>query len=249
MIGKRVQLVARQTNSSNLHQNNNPHQRLPLITSKVQSTKKKSLFDKEKSCTTPKFKTKKEDDFLILRKKNLEEEESLSVKITRLLESPELDENGCGKVNIKFNHYNKSFPIYNGILKWKDIDDEYCFSFVYRGNYTRNIYFKIDHEFNYKEYIKKEEFSDYFIGLVRNEQYYVEVIEDPIAGIGAEGLRLSYKPIFSKNEEDNNIKIGNNATTLLTNDLKALKVCELTSERARDLLERRELEQILYSSN
>jgi hypothetical protein len=40
-----------------------------------------------------------------------------------------------GKVVVKFNHYNESFPIIDGVLKWKDIDEEYCFSTVYETGF------------------------------------------------------------------------------------------------------------------
>ena len=57
----------------------------------------------------------------------------------RLMQEPIAQE--CGLVRIRFNHYNKSFPIHNSILLWADVDNEYCISFVYRGNFQRNLLF------------------------------------------------------------------------------------------------------------
>ena len=36
-----------------------------------------------------------------------------------------------GEVRVKYNHYNKAFPIVNGALSWETIDDQYSFSFVF----------------------------------------------------------------------------------------------------------------------
>lgn len=36
-----------------------------------------------------------------------------------------------GEVKIIYNHYNKSFPIVDGCLKWETIDDMYAFSYVF----------------------------------------------------------------------------------------------------------------------
>ena len=33
-----------------------------------------------------------------------------------------------GEVRLRFNHYNKAFHIHNSVLKWSDVDAEYCFS-------------------------------------------------------------------------------------------------------------------------
>ncbi|KAJ1410904.1 hypothetical protein B484DRAFT_402805 [Ochromonadaceae sp. CCMP2298] len=44
-----------------------------------------------------------------------------------------------GSVRVRFNHYNKSFPLHNSVLRWSDVDEEYCFSFVYRGDFKRYL--------------------------------------------------------------------------------------------------------------
>lgn len=45
-----------------------------------------------------------------------------------------------GQVRVKFNHYNKLFAVHNGVLRWCLIDDEYCLSFVYKGNFRRDLH-------------------------------------------------------------------------------------------------------------
>jgi len=61
-------------------------------------------------------------------------------KATGLLNSPD-DGNvkTNGVIRLKFNHYNKEFKIHNSVLKWSDVDEVYCFSFIYKGNYRRDI--------------------------------------------------------------------------------------------------------------
>jgi hypothetical protein len=45
-----------------------------------------------------------------------------------------------GSVRVKFSHYSKSFPVHNGVLRWAAVDAEYCLSFVYRGDFTRELH-------------------------------------------------------------------------------------------------------------
>ena len=45
-----------------------------------------------------------------------------------------------GAVKVRFNHYNKEFGVHNGVLRWSLIDEEYCLSFVYKGNYRRDLH-------------------------------------------------------------------------------------------------------------
>ena len=45
-----------------------------------------------------------------------------------------------GEVIVKYNHYNKSFPIVDGCLKWETIDDMYAFSYVFQGNWALQLY-------------------------------------------------------------------------------------------------------------
>lgn len=182
----------------------------------------------------------------------------------RLMQDPIAQE--CGLVRIRFNHYNKSFPIHNSVLQWADVDNEYCISFVYRGNFQRNLLFISGNDTNKiiidqsKYAVADGSISNYYIHLCNNDEYRLEVIEDPIAGIGIEGgiastntggLRSAdLKSISSQNSRQiSKLKSGNHAMDQLTMELKSISVQELDGEHAKDLIERRDLEDILYSSS
>lgn len=167
-------------------------------------------------------------------------------------------------MKIRFNHYNKSFPIHNSVLQWADVDNEYCISFVYRGNFQRNLLFISGNDTNkiimdQRKYAVADESSNYYLHLCNNDEYRLEVIEDPIAGVGIEGITLSntlglrsadLKSISSQNSRQlSKLKSGNYAMDQLTMELKSISVQELDGEHAKDLIERRDLEDILYSSS
>lgn len=184
--------------------------------------------------------------------------ETLSAKAQRLLASPvQATEEYCGStgsVPIKFNHYNKLFPIHNGVLKWKDVDDEYCFSYVYKGNYSREISFIPSGMRNpYKATLddliglQKDENSEYFLGLVTSGAYVVNVVEDAAAGVGIEGITLRSGPLVLSGSED--VKSGNLQVKLLTSELKSLDPALLQTAEAKDLIEKRDLEDILFSKS
>lgn len=160
----------------------------------------------------------------------------------------------CGTVKVRFNHYNKSFPIYNGVLKWSDIDEEYCLSFVYRGNYGRElVLLPVDSTRTDGIVAARHDDSHmYYVDMRANSEYGLEVTEDPQAGIGAEGLRLNTGPL--KSTELSNIQSSQKAiksTTIamdaITAELKSIAVTDLSGAHAKDLIERRDLEDILYS--
>ena len=58
--------------------------------------------------------------------------ETVRQQALRLLSLPPLPDQ-CGKGTVKFNHYNKAFPIHNSVMQWVDVDEEYSFSFVFKG--------------------------------------------------------------------------------------------------------------------
>ena len=179
--------------------------------------------------------------------------ELVSARALRLLAAQPVSTDNCGKVPVKFNHYNKSFPIHNGVLRWQDIDEEYAFSFVYKGNYSKKILF-IPEELRkpYKAMsddlveMGKDENSEFFLGLISAGEYVVQVVEDASAGVGIDGIELRAGPlVLSSNTED--VKSGNLQMKLLTNELKSLDPKSLQSAEAKDLIEKRDLEDILYS--
>ena len=175
---------------------------------------------------------------------------SIKEKALRLLN----ETNGkIGSVTIRFNHYNKSFPIYNTVLKWDDVDDEYSFSFVYKGQYSRDLIYNVVEKsgISLEEYMRnsnnlvlRDDDGMHFIGLVDGEQYYAYIVEG-VEGIGAEGLRISSEPL--KAVKDVSLKSGNTQVNLITNELKAMNVKDLHSDEARRLKEARDLEDVLFS--
>lgn len=162
----------------------------------------------------------------------------------------------CGTVKVRFNHYNKSFPIYNGVLQWADVDEEYCLSFVYRGNYGRELVLLPFDSSNTRTeariVVRHDDAHMYYIDMRANSEYRLEVTEDPLAGIGAEGLRLNTGPLKSAElssiqSSQKVIKSTTVAMDTITAELKSIAVTDLSSAHAKDLIERRDLEDILYS--
>ena len=95
-------------------------------------------------------------------------------------------------------------------------------------------------------------------------EYILIVEEDPLAGIGAEGLRLRDRPLAAtelsniRNYNNNSkyinndietcpLKCGNTAVKYLTDELKNMDPSALTNSVARELIERRDIEDILFS--
>ena len=174
---------------------------------------------------------------------------------------------GTGMIKVRFNHYNKTFPIHNGVLRWASVDEEYCISFVFRGNYTRDLRQELSGEGrNIKvceNNCRRDENGIYFLGLTANSSsdpvtYVLYLEEDPVAGVGAEGLRLRDGPLVlqdhtaktatsAKTTKTAAMQSGNKAVNDITTSLLNMKTSDLNSQEANDLRERRDLEDILYS--
>ena len=60
-----------------------------------------------------------------------EEEKKEAVKVEALPVVEEVKEPELGDAIIRYNHYKKPFQISDGVLKWEDIDEQYCFSFAF----------------------------------------------------------------------------------------------------------------------
>jgi hypothetical protein len=186
----------------------------------------------------------------------IETKETTRDRVLRLLSSPP-DGTSTGTIKVKFNHYNKMFPVHNGVLKWIDVDSEYAFSFVYRGDFKRDISpCDVSLLGNAASNIgcpcTKDEDSEHFLDLTKDGQYIVTVVEDPVAGVGIEGFSSS-KPYKAPSTNPNpaggsHTRSGNNATKLLTNDLLALDPKSLGDREAKDLIERRDIEDILFAN-
>lgn len=120
-----------------------------------------------------------------------------------------------GTCIIAFNHYRKEFPVHNGVLKWKDVDAEYSFGYVYKGQYIRNLLLVKEPNRLGKEtrtvsssesaasdssasgggggndlppYVQKDEASELFIDVMVGK-FYQAIIEEGEDGIGA-GMRI-----------------------------------------------------------
>ena len=44
-----------------------------------------------------------------------------------------------GKVRVKYNHYDKEFMVNDGLLNWESIDDEFCISFAFKGDWIPHL--------------------------------------------------------------------------------------------------------------
>jgi hypothetical protein len=260
--------VGKNTTKMKPDRNRNKAIRLPSIISPKKSTK--TIVNS----TIPRKKVDTETPLIniepsVRQMSVVEEAEKLLAEV----EDPALQ--GTGFVTIRFNHYNKPFPIHNGVLKWSCVDEEYCISFVYRGNFRRDLKQELsgDHR-NVRvseTACRRDENGIYFLGLVTTNAktaidstssdlpvrvtYRLDLEEDPVAGVGAEGLRLRQGPIVqtavlltsSSSNNNGQLQSGNKAVNDITTSLLKMKTSELNSQEANDLRERRDLEDILFS--
>ncbi|CAK4641034.1 hypothetical protein LEN26_017129 [Aphanomyces euteiches] len=239
LIQKKV-LASRQGNPRPLHEKKPSKQvSLPVI------------HKENKPQKTPRTRPSKRSSAPTAVVVNTKPDESMVELAKRLLGLPRQGDHNCGSVFIKFNHYNRSFPIYNGVLQWIDVDKEYCFSFVYRGNYTRNVFprsqpvMETDSDC-IRVPMRRDASGDYFVDLITSQSYEVLVEEDPIAGVGAEGLRTTDKPLFASSRTPM-LASGNAATRQLTQDLLDLPPDQLGSTVAMDIIARRDIEDVMFA--
>lgn len=282
-------------NARNVPSSTTPKMTLPPVIKRVKPTRiNNNLTNKTKILKT--MKKQPAQTGAILR--TVEPKPVLNVldRATLLLNTPtnefeatnqNFDQNGI--IRIKFNHYNKEFPIKNSVLKWSDVDEIYCFSFIYKGHYRRDI--QIVHNSTGKvlytsntdktilrempngavatespinmdvenpppgiPHIERDDLGIYFLGLCVNDSasvdsyhYRVDIEEDPIAGIGAEGLEIREGPI-RRNHTGGLTGVGEkNSVNAITEQLKQMDIKDLHSQEALNLKEQRDLEDILYS--
>jgi hypothetical protein len=181
--------------------------------------------------------------------------ESAVEEAERLLLLPPSDRFiGSGTARVRFSHYNKPFPVHNGVLKWSAIDDEYCLSFVYKGNFVRDLFPRIPNgQSEGRRPVRRDDIGVYFLDLQAGAEYDLVVQEDPVAGIGAEGLRLREAPLAARelgalrDGQSAAVLSKNTAVKTLTDELKGMNPDDLGSAKARDLIERRDIEDILFS--
>jgi len=149
-----------------------------------------------------------------------------------------------GEAVIRFNHYRKSFPVWNGVVKFEDIDAQYSFSFVYRGDYKRTL--RLDGG-EVAETPGLAADPDYFLDVKPSFAYRIDIEEDPQAGIGAEGLRLREGPYSASNALETAPK-QSRQVALLTSQLLSMDVKDLHTAEAKAIKEARDIEDVLYSS-
>eukprot|EP00304_Pavlova_gyrans_P002948 CAMPEP_0206060262 /NCGR_PEP_ID=MMETSP1466-20131121/50771_1 /ASSEMBLY_ACC=CAM_ASM_001126 /TAXON_ID=44452 /ORGANISM="Pavlova gyrans, Strain CCMP608" /LENGTH=267 /DNA_ID=CAMNT_0053435601 /DNA_START=34 /DNA_END=837 /DNA_ORIENTATION=- len=88
---------------------------------------------------------------------------------------PEVPKVGnTGEAMVRYNHYRKMFPITDGILKWADVDDEYCISFVFKGAFGRRVVHAQTEEVMAQQ-------GDLYSGLVVGGEYVLHIDEDEAA--------------------------------------------------------------------
>ena len=150
------------------------------------------------------------------------------------------------QILIRYSHYNKTFEARNGIVRWSDIDEEYAISFVFKGDFKRHIRDERRNDFQAIEVkIGGNTSADYFMGLESiKESYILKIEEDEMAGI----IGKVSKYVAPKNSASTSFIGKKKQTELLTDDLKKLTKEQLREkgEEMRNMLEARDLEEILY---
>ena len=138
-----------------------------------------------------------------------------------------------GEVTVRYNHYKKPFKTIDNVLTWDSIDEQFSFSFVFKGNYE----LKLRPEKERDVYLETNGKS--FINLTQGAIYFVEVVEDPEEANKEKTTYIAPKPE----------KKGKTAKDLLTDQLKGMSLEELEAKGAKyqEILEAREIEDILYN--
>ena len=175
-----------------------------------------------------------------------------------------------GKVRVQYSHYDKQFPIKDGLLKWEDIDDEYCISFAFKGDWAVSLSTKWpdgSQTFIYPDGgvltrdTDEDSFTGTFKGLlleegegeeVRQRVYQLHVEEDPkLARAEMKRQKEAFEarkgaagPLAGGGSNDHSILGPSMAQSRLTAELKSMSADELAEggERYKQLLEARELE-------
>jgi hypothetical protein len=80
-------------------------------------------------------------------------------------------------VVVKYSHYKEKFPIEDGILKEKTIDDQYCLSYVFKGNFNFLLRMENDPD---RKYLPKLSIGGAWYGVEDGKTYILEVDEDPV---------------------------------------------------------------------
>ncbi|GMI19850.1 hypothetical protein TeGR_g7282 [Tetraparma gracilis] len=156
------------------------------------------------------------------------------------------------QILIKYSHYTDKFEARDGVVRWADIDERYCLSAVFKGQFKRHV--KWGDKWLAEEAREDRVAADFFLGFDPNQQkeYQLVVEEDPKfrtatskafkapggAGAGGEPALL-LKPGGS----------GVQQQKLLTADLRKMSGADLreNSEEVKRMIEARDVEELLFS--
>ncbi len=168
------------------------------------------------------------------------------------------DERRSGEVQLRYNHYNKPFKVHNGVIKWEEVDEEYSFSFIFAGNYKRDLFHiptpdpfgrsnGIHGVIDETKPIKSDPEGQYFIEILPGAQYKISITEDAEAGLQDTGLRVSHTPLKARSDRIEGQCSGNQAVKDITDELLKMDVKDLQGAEARALREARDVEDVLFS--
>lgn len=87
--------------------------------------------------------------------------------------APVVYSNVMGEVTVRYSHYKDKFSILDGVLMEQAVDQQYCLSFVFKGNYQ----FQLRLESDKQHYLSKA--GGGWVGLQDGKVYVIEVDEDP----------------------------------------------------------------------
>ena len=164
-----------------------------------------------------------------------------------------------GTITVLYNHYNTRFPISDSVLDAALINEKYAFEFVFKGDYQlvftleEDVHVNTTDENNDTDNSSKstsiqklERFK--FTGFQDGKTYRVAVELDP-----EEEKRLNTREPgtygikhYSNNNNSNSKKTTN--SDLITRELQGMSLAQLEEkgERYKELIEARELEDVLY---
>jgi len=88
---------------------------------------------------------------------------------------------------VRYNHYNEEFDLVDGKLDFEEVDEKYCISFVFKGNWTIKLQGPGNSELLPDGGALQKTVDDEgdpkvigtFSGLVADAQYVIAVDEDP----------------------------------------------------------------------
>lgn len=162
------------------------------------------------------------------------EEEKVPEEVPPVVEEPvpEVKEPVVGESIIRYNHYKKPFKHVDGCIKWEDIDEQYAFSFAFKGEYN----LKLRKEKEPDLYLRCE--NKCFYDLEVGQIYLIEVEEDDVAESKIQ--KTTYKAVKTETKKKTT------GADLLTQDLKNMTTEELTAQgsKYKEALEARELEEM-----